>query len=255
VVIAQISGALLISALVVIVRPDLGGLRDVTWALAPNALLVAAAYALLYRGLQLGPIAVVSPVLATYAVIPVLLAVWLLGESLGRLQAVGVVVTIVGAVVTSTDLRAIREGRLRRPEGLPWAIASMLLFGVATYVTGWAAQRAGWLASLWFGRLCAVAVFVVAAGFLRVRRRRGEWGERVPPGAWLAAVVGLVDVLGTTFYVVGAEVGLISIVTAVSATYPLIPVLGGVVLLHERPALTQYVGVVMVVAGLALLAA
>jgi drug/metabolite transporter (DMT)-like permease len=47
----------------------------------------------------------------------------------------------------------------------------------------------------------------------------------------------------------------VSVVTAVSATYPLIPVLGGVALLKERPGATQYLGVAMVVGGLALLGA
>ena len=51
----------------------------------------------------------------------------------------------------------------------------------------------------------------------------------------------------------GADRGLVTIVTAVSATYPLIPVFGSVVLLGERPAPNQYVGVAMVIAGLMLL--
>jgi drug/metabolite transporter (DMT)-like permease len=75
----------------------------------------------------------------------------------------------------------------------------------------------------------------------------------VRAGLWLAAAVGIVDLLGTLSYVVGTEVGLISVVTAVSATYPLLPVLGGVVLLHERPAPNQYLGVGMVIGGLVLL--
>ena len=75
VVIAQAASAAVISIVVLVMRPDFGRLGDVAWWLAPNALLAAAAYASLYRGLQLGPIAVVSPVLASYAVIPVLLAV------------------------------------------------------------------------------------------------------------------------------------------------------------------------------------
>jgi drug/metabolite transporter (DMT)-like permease len=55
-------------------------------------------------------------------------------------------------------------------------------------------------------------------------------------------------------YVRGAEFGLLSIVTAVSATYPLIPVFGGVRLFGERPSPNQYAGVAMVIAGLILLA-
>jgi drug/metabolite transporter (DMT)-like permease len=253
VLVAQVTGAVLASAVLLVVAPDLGPLWGVTGWLAPNAVLTALAYWTLYRGLELGPVAVVSPVLASYAVIPVLLAVVLLGESLGGWETAGVAVTIAGAVLTSTDLRALRAGNAKRPAGLSWAIASTLLFGVATYTIGWASQRAGYLPSLWFARTSSASLFVLAALVLRARRGIAR-GERRPPSAFgLAAVVGMFDLLGTLSYVRGSEVGLVSIVTAASAVYPVLPVLGGVVLLHERPAVNQYVGVAMVVGGLALL--
>jgi drug/metabolite transporter (DMT)-like permease len=48
----------------------------------------------------------------------------------------------------------------------------------------------------------------------------------------------------------GAEVGYISIVTAASAIYPVLPVLAGTVFLHEQPAPNQAVGVAVLIAGL-----
>jgi drug/metabolite transporter (DMT)-like permease len=99
------------------------------------------------------------------------------------------------------------------------------------------------------------SVFLVAALVLWLRlRSAGQSRERVP---WsmlrLAVLVGLMELVGTISYARGAEVGLVSIVTAASATYPLIPVLGGVVLLHERLVPTQYLGIAMVIGGLVLL--
>lgn len=262
VVVAQAAAAALVSLIVVFARPDLSRLGTVVPWLVPNAFIGAAAFATLYRGLQLGPIAVVSPVLASYAVVPVLLSVILLGESLGALAVAGVVVTISGAVLTSTDVRAdVRALRTRRRfPGLPWAIASTLLFGVAAYITGWASKEAGFLPALWFGRLSMTTVFLVAALVLRLRSRAGRSGppeapEAVRPAIGLAILVGVVELLGTIAYARGAEVGLVSIVTAASATYPLIPVFGGVALLHERPAPNQYLGVALVVAGLVVLGA
>jgi uncharacterized membrane protein len=139
---------------------------------------------------------------------------------------------------------------------LPWAIASTVLFGVATYVLGWSAKEAGFLASMWFARGTVSIVVVVAAFVVWVRSNpRGAVPVRRSPSALrLAAFGGVVELLGTMVYARGAEVGLVSIVTAASATYPFIPVLGGVVLLHERMVPNQYVGVALVVAGLMLLA-
>ena len=255
VVVAQVTAAVVISVLVLIVRPDLSGIPAVAPWLVPNAFLGAAAFATLYKGLQLGPIAVVSPVLASYAVVPVLLSVILLGETLGEWEVVGVLVTIAGAALTSTDPKALRAGTGTKPAGLPWAIASTLLFGVATYVMGWAAKEAGFLPSLWFGRLTMTGVFLIAAFVVWVRARSTcEVRDPVAPSMQrLAVLVGVMELVGTISYARGAEVGLVSIVTAASATYPLIPVLGGVVLLHERPVPTQYLGIAMVIGGLLLL--
>jgi len=255
VVVAQVAVAVVISVLVLIVRPDLSGIPAVAPWLVPNAFLGAAAFATLYKGLQLGPIAVVSPVLASYAVVPVLLSVILLGETLGGWEVVGVLVTIAGAALTSTDPKALRAGTRTKPAGLPWAIVSTLLFGVATYVMGWAAKEAGFLPSLWFGRLTMTGVFLIAAFVIWVRARStGEVRDPVAPSMQrLAVLVGVMELVGTISYARGAEVGLVSIVTAASATYPLIPVLGGVVLLHERPVPTQYLGIAMVIGGLLLL--
>jgi drug/metabolite transporter (DMT)-like permease len=261
VVIAQVAAAALVTLIVVFARPDMSELGTVIPWLIPNAFLGAAAFATLYRGLELGPVHVVSPILASYAVVPVLLSVVLLGESLDALQVAGVAVTIAGAMLTSADVREIRSQSRRRSEGLPWAIASTLLFGVATYIMGWASKEAGFLPSLWFGRLSMMTVFLVAALVLWLRSRAAR-ADRPPASSsavqvrsavGLAVMVGVVELLGTIAYARGAEVGLVSIVTAASATYPLVPVFGGVVLLEERPAPNQYLGVAMVVGGLVLL--
>jgi drug/metabolite transporter (DMT)-like permease len=186
-------------------------------------------------------------------VIPVLLAVGLLGESLETVQVAGVTVTILGAVLTSTDLRALRAGTHRMPAGLPWAVVSAVLFGVATYALGWGSGRVGWLPSLWISRTTAAAMFAVAAVAIGLGRGRA-FGAPIPARAVVVAcALGAVDLAGTMAYARGAEVGLVSIVTAVSATYPLIPVFGGVRMFGERPSPGQYAGVVAVIAGLMLL--
>jgi uncharacterized membrane protein len=255
VVISQIAAAIVVSLILLVARPSLDRIPTVAGWLVVNAFLGAAAYATLYRALQLGPIAVVSPVLATYAIVPVLLAVVILGESLDALAAIGAVVTIAGAVLTSTDLRELRTEARTNVPGLPWAVVSTLLFGVATYVMGWSAQEAGFLASLWFGRTAIAIVVVLAAVVLWARSHtRGVGKADLSTRAiWFAAAVGVAELAGTIVYARGAEVGLVSIVTAASATYPLIPVLGGLHLLEERLAPSQYVGIALVVLGLAML--
>jgi drug/metabolite transporter (DMT)-like permease len=253
---AQIAVVVALSVALLVIRPDLSRLDTVLPWLVLNGFLGAVAFAALYRALELGPIAIVSPVLASYAVVPVMLSVFLLDESLGPWEIAGTCITILGAVVTSTDLRAIRAGTRTRPPGLPLAIVSTVVFGVATYVMGWAAREAGPLPSLWFGRLAMTLVILAAWVVVRMRARPRERSDGLlgAPIA-LAVLVGLAELLGSFAYARGSEIGLVSIVTVASATYPLIPVFGGIVLLRERPGPTQFVGVALVIGGLMLLGA
>jgi drug/metabolite transporter (DMT)-like permease len=254
-VIAQIAVALLASAILIVARPDLSGLPRVIPWLVVGAVVGAGAFATLYRGLELGPVAVVSPVLATYAVVTVLLSVLLLGEALAPIEWLGAAITIAGAVLTSTDLRTLAAGTFNRFPGLPWAIVSTLMFGVATYILGWSAQEAGFLPSMWFARV-SLSIVVVAVAFLawlRTKGRRRPLPETTSRAFRLAALAGMMELVGTIVYARGAQVGLVSIVTAASATYPVIPVLGGVALLHERLVPNQYVGIALVIVGLLML--
>ena len=253
VVLANASAAAVISVVLFAVQPSFEGMDSVLVWLVPNSLLVVLAYLSLYRALELGPLAILSPLLASYALIPILLSVALLDESLTPLQVVGIAVTMIGAMLTSADLRAVRAGTARVPEGLTWGVAAALLFGVATFTIGWAAQEVSAIPVLWVARTTAFGVFLVGALALKLLRGRTFAGS-VPVSAFaLPLALGAVDVLGTLSYSYGAEVGLVSVVSAVSATYPVIPVFGGIRLLGERPAPSQYGGVALVVTGLVLL--
>ncbi len=251
VVVAQLVSAILTTLIVLASGTSLAPMGRVAWWLIPNAVLMSGGYFTLYRGLELGPVAVVSPVLASYAVFPVLLSVMLLGESLSLLIGAGIVVTIVGTALASTDLRALARGTHSMPEGLPWAAASVILFGVGTYVFGWAAQRAGWLPTLWLTRISTTMVFLlVGAAAWGLGRTEGGRARHERRALAFAALIGFVDLFGAVMYAYGADVGYISIVTAASATYPIIPVLGSMLFLRERPAPNQYLGVVLLVGGL-----
>jgi uncharacterized membrane protein len=255
VLLSQVAAAVAITVVVLASGHGLDEVDEVASWLIPVAAVTAVAYVTLYRALELGPIALVSPLLASYAVIPVLLAVIFLDESLGAVEITGAAVTIGGAVVTSADVRSLRRGTRVPAAALPWALASTVLFGTAAYAVAWSARRVGWLTSLWLVRTSTALLFVIAAVVAIAVRRPALRGRLSARSVALCALVGLADLAGTISYSRGAEVGLVSIVTAVSATYPLIPVFGGIALLDERPAVNHYIGVAMVIAGLLLLGA
>jgi drug/metabolite transporter (DMT)-like permease len=246
-VLAQVASLALILTWYLVDRPAWSGTVGDVGMLAANGAVAAFAYVLLYRALALGPIALVSPIVAAYAVPAIALAVILLDESLSGAVLAGIVVTLVGVVLTSTDFRgAAAEGMTRA--WVPVALLSMALFGLATYVLGLEAKQLGWLTAALLGRVFSVLSLLSLA---LVRRPRLSAGGLSGIGS--AALVGVADIAGVALYSIGSERGLISIVTAASATFVLIPVVAGILWLGERLAATQLAGVVLVVGGLLLL--
>ena len=214
-----------------------------------NGLASGGAYLSHYRALQLGPVAVVSPIGAAYAVVGVALAVIVLGERPGLPALVGGLITVVGVMLTSTDLAKLRAGTHTRPPGLPWAIVSAVLFGVGGFFLGYFAQEVGWVPGLWASRCAQVVMFTV----ISIARRREFDHVAWNAGLVLALASGAADLLGVATYSIGASRGLLSIVLIASAVFPLIAVALSVTLLHERPVPNQYVGIVLVVSGLLVL--
>ena len=248
VVIAQVAGLLTLLVIVLVVRPPWDLSPGVVAGIAANGVIAAAAYLLLYRSLEMGPVALVSPIVAAYAVITIGLAIVFLGEALPGIVLAGALVTVAGVVLTSTDLRQLgRPGRSRQT-GLRFALGAMALFGAATFLLGFYSQEVGWLPSLTLSRISTTTVLLAVGLLVRPPIRRAATGAVLG-----AVVVGIADVLGGSAYARGTELGFVSVVSAASATFTLLPVAGGVIFLKERPAISQGVGVLLVVAGLLML--
>lgn len=213
-----------------------------------------------YRALQLGPIAIVSPVFASYAAVAVVLSVVLIGEHLSALAALGVATTLTGVALTSARSggeEPLQEGSTGRQTGLgrgwggiPFALVAMLAWGVASVIIGRYSQETGWFLPVYGSRLVEFAG--VGIVFLVLRRRRPM---PRPAGASMVipTVSGLADAVAVSLFARGSQLGLVSIVSAVSATFPLVVIAGGVVMFRERPNLLQWAGVLCTVSGLVLL--
>ena len=219
------------------------------WLLAVNGAAAAFAYITHYKALELGPVAVVSPIGAGYALVGVALAVVILGERPTGLALMGAGIAVVGVALVSTDLKKLRDGIRHHVPGLPWSVAAAIGFGVAGFLLGWISDRAGWVAGLWGSRLAQVVFYLPLVVVFRKELSRLRPGF----GLWIALLAGAADILGVVTFSAGSERGLNSIVLAASAVFPLIAVTLSVIVFRERLVANQVVGVVLVIGGLLLL--
>jgi drug/metabolite transporter (DMT)-like permease len=245
----QLLSALFMTSVLVATGESLEPLGADIWLLVLNGAVGAFAYATHYKALELGPVAVVSPIGAGYAVVGVGLAIVILGERPSALALTGAGIAVLGVALVSTDLKKFREGIKNHVPGLRWSVAAAIGFGVAGFLLGWISQRAGWIPGLWGSRVAQVIFFLPLAGTFR--RELGRL--RLGPGLWIALIAGAADILGVVTYSIGATRGFISIVLAASAVFPLIAITLSIVVFKERVVANQVAGIGMVVGGLLLL--
>ena len=245
----QLLSAVFMTALLIVTGESLEPLRSNIWLLVLNGAVAAFAYTTHYKALELGPVAVVSPIGAAYAVVGVALAMLVLGERPSALALTGAGIAVVGVALVSTDLKKLRQGIQNHVPGLPWAVAAAIGFGVAGFLLGWISDRAGWIPGLWGSRVAQIAFYLPLVVVFRRELSRLRPGF----GLWVALLAGVADLLGVVAFSAGSERGLNSIVLAASAVFPLIAVTLSVIVFHERIVANQVVGIVLTVGGLLLL--
>lgn len=237
--------AAFIAALVVLDRWPRLDPGIVPWGIGLAAL-GAASLVMLYRGLALGPIAVVSPVVAGYTAVTVLLLVVFLGERVTAGEAVAIGVTFAGVLLASTDLRHVLALIARPLPGVPSGIVAMLGFGAWSALMALAVRSQDQMALILVGRLAGFAFMVLIA----IALRSGPPADWRPGTLALVATVGLFDTAANVLFVVGLASGEATIVATASGLYPVLPALLAIVFLGERLAPNQYVGVVVLIGGL-----
>jgi drug/metabolite transporter (DMT)-like permease len=216
--------------------------------------LSAFTFVALYRGLALGPLSLVSPIVSAYAALTVVLAVALLGDRLSAVQAAAIGTTIAGIVLVSARLERVRLER-GTAAGVFWGFAAMLGLGELSYQVGAYSQEEGWLQPVLATRAFACLFLVPVLAYVV---RGGEDARRLRADGRLGAAMltlGLLDVCGWILFNVGVRHAQVSFVAAASAWYPLVPLVFAVVLLRERPARNQWLGIALILGGLSLLGA
>ncbi len=249
VVVAQGLSAIVMTIFFVVSGHHLSELSPIIWWLVLGGSASAVAYIAHYRALQLGPLVVVSPVTAAYALVGVGLSMVVLHERPGLVALLGALVTIVGVMLASTDLKKLRAGTHGFPAGLRWALLAALMFGIGGFILGWGSKQIGWVPALWASR----SIQMVWIALLAVARPRDLKRVGSDIGTWMAVAAGVTDLIGVGMFSIGARAGFLSVVLVASAVFPLIAVGLSVAFLHERPVKNQLIGAVVVVAGLILL--
>lgn len=222
----------------------------------------AGAYLSYFTGLGLGPISVVSGMVAAYGGLTVVLAVVIRGESMTALQALGATVATIGVILTGVAFEGgLRATRLASP-GVIFAIVALVLFAAMTIVTDIALESAGWFQILLVARLVNATISVLALAVLALIARRRPASRPRPVTdrprrlqiLAMLVVAGTLDVVGLAFFAIGLESAPTWLVGLASSFGPAVTILVAVAFLGERLKPIQWLGLAGVAVGMVAIA-
>ncbi|HVF10867.1 MAG TPA: EamA family transporter [Abditibacteriaceae bacterium] len=226
-----------------------------------------AGLALAYRAFEIGTVSLVSPIISGFAIVTALLAL-ATGEHPPALALAGALCLIAGVTLatrTPSDPQASSAEKKATLAGVPEALGSAVAFGTMFWLFYFFVQPQ--LGYVW--PLIVLKVMASGSSLLSVLAVRSKLeavaesppSETTPPpdGASSLRTVGLLalgtalaDTLAWMVYIWGTATEYATVVTALASLFSVITILLAWLLLRERLARHQWVGVAIILMGIGL---
>ena len=244
-VVSQLAGLALVGTMALVTQPRAPTVHDLAWGVFAGAAGVAG-LAAFYRGLAVGAMGVIGPISAMGAIVPVAYGL-ARGERPGVLQAVGIVVAVVGVVAVSLEPLPDGAGR-KLAAGVGFSLIAALGFGGSLLGINRVSQ-AGVVWGTLTLRLTVVPIVLITALVMRPS------AAKLRPLLPLLIATGLFDTGANLLYGASGRHGLISVVSVLGTLYPVVLVGLAYFVLKERVSRPQLAGVALALTGVALISA
>jgi drug/metabolite transporter (DMT)-like permease len=242
--VSQPVGLVLALAFALAAGGDALSMRDAAIAAGAGATVVMALGAF-YRAMALGSVTVVATIGALGVLVPVIAGL-VQGDRPAAIQALGGVAGVAGVILVARE----PDPEWRTAGRLSIGLAALAALGFGTFFLGLDASSGpspAW--TIVAARVGGVATLLVAAAFVRPSMR--VEADLVPS----LVAIGCFDVTANSLFAVATNHGLLSLVAVAGSLYSAVTVLLARFVLRERLAASQRAGVVVALAGVALIAA
>jgi drug/metabolite transporter (DMT)-like permease len=242
---------------------DGSGWQPWAWGVVAGILNGAATLAL-YRSFEIGKMAVVAPLSASYPALTVALSLFT-GERLTRDRLAGIAFVVAGAALVAaaekpqadpnkdvSDETPTASGaqRARPHSGMAWALFSSIGFGFLFWLLGTRIVPAvGYAATVWMIRL--TSSILTATVILSFRQRPFVRLTGAIP-VWLAGM-GALDTSAFVMSNYGMRIEQVAVVSVLSSLYGAVTVGLAAIFLRERVSRWQWLGIVAIFFGIFLI--
>ena len=198
----------------------------------------------LYAGLSTGRMGVVSPISSLSVLLPLFFALVVKGDRLSTTVTIGVIAAVLGGFLASGP--EVTQGLPLKPVLL--AIGAALGFGTALTFMAIGSQESSLMTMV---TMRTTTLLVSAGLFIQRGNLGGVKAKDIP----LLAAIGIADFSANLLLGVATTKGLVSIAMVLGSLYPIATAVLAYLFLKERLHKAQYLGVVLAVAGVALISA
>jgi drug/metabolite transporter (DMT)-like permease len=252
----QLTGFLLLSSLLPILGgwghlADGSGWQPWAWGFLAGCINAVSCLAF-YRAVEIGKMAVVAPLSASYPALTLLLS-WMTGERLSMVRIAGIFCTLVGVVVVAggektpdeNDADAVR----RSGRGIGWAIFAALGFAALFWSLGIRIiPRVGAIQTVWMIRL--TSTLLTAAAILIAKQPM-----RLPRGEvrWMVLGMGVFDTGAFVLSNLGMKMEKVAVISVLGSLYGAVTVGLAAIFLKEHVSRWQWMGIVTIFVGIFLI--
>jgi drug/metabolite transporter (DMT)-like permease len=205
----------------------------------------------LYRSFEIGKMAVVAPLSASYPVLSVSLSLFS-GERLSAPRAIGIACTMLGVLLVAggekppdeNDAEAVR----RSGKGISWALSSAVGFGVLFWLLGThVIPRVGAPQTVWMIRLTCTAI--VTAVILLARQPIG-----LPRNTRLISLgMGAGDTSAFVLSNRAMQIEQVAVISVLGSLYGAVTVALAAIVLREHVSRWQWTGIASIFSGIYLM--
>jgi drug/metabolite transporter (DMT)-like permease len=205
----------------------------------------------LYRSFEIGKMALVAPLSASYPALSVTLSL-LSGERLSTMRAAGIVCTMLGVLVVAggekapdaNDAEAVR----RSGKGIGWALASAVGFGLLFWLLGLRViPRVGAVQAVWMIRLMCT---LIAGGIILIAKQP----LGLPRSArWISLGMGVGDTSAFVFSNRAMQIEQVAVISVLGSLYGAVTVALAAVVLREHVSRWQWLGIAAIFSGIYLM--
>lgn len=208
----------------------------------------------LYASLAIGPISIISPFGAVLGALVPMTFGFFIGDRFGPLGWLALALILIAVVLVG--FVPGEDVRLPSAKGLALAFVAGAGIGTILIVLKFSPSDSG-LASVLVMRLVSAGLLnlMLLATWLRLRKRNGSSPKSIIAGKfwWAVIAAGIFDSSANIFFTLALRSGSLSVVSVLTALYPLGTIILARLILKERIARIQMFGVLLALSGSAIL--